>query len=135
MMAAARFGFLGFCSFLFFMFQVEVFASGASDLPEGTDLQGNTGFSGDGTSLTMLQDAPKIPRTGGGISSPVGRTPNGDASYGFSFKLPPARLHPSIGIGYSSGAPKTREMLLGWSLSGLAEIVKAWEPKFVGKNY
>jgi len=135
MMAAARFGFLGFCSFLFFMFQVEVFASGASDLPEGTDLQGNTGFSGDGTSLTMLQDAPKIPRTGGGISSPVGRTPNGDASYGFSFKLPPARLHPSIGIGYSSGAPKTREMLLGWSLSGLAEIVKAREPKFVGKNY
>ena len=114
--------------------QIEVFG-GQTDIPEGTDLQGNTGFPGDGTSATMLQDARSVPRTGGNISGPVGRTANGDASYNYSFKIPPARLRPSIGVSYVSDAPKSREMVLGWSISGLAEITKAREPKFFGKNY
>ena len=62
--------------------QIEVFA-GQTDIPEGTDLQGNTGFPGDGTSATMLQDARSVPERAEISPDQWVEPANGDASYDY----------------------------------------------------
>ena len=113
----------------------EVLAEPSGD-PTGDPTNTNyMSFVGDGAMPSILQQATQIPSTGGDIPSPISVSETGDAGYAFSLTLPAARFAPSMGVSYSSGGGANREMPIGWSISGIGEIIPAREPAFAGRDY